>query len=120
MSRLVATYFVDNPDKKPVVNHIDGNKRNNNYQNLEWATISENTKHAFDHGLAHNDRGFADSQSKPVAMYSNDGELLAVYGSIHEAARETGLSLGYIAGHIRHKPCSGTQGVLFKEYKSND
>lgn len=61
VSRLVATYFVSNPEDKPVVNHIDGNKRNNDCRNLEWTTISENTKHAFDHGLAHNDKGFADS-----------------------------------------------------------
>jgi hypothetical protein len=50
-------------------------------------------------------------------MYDNDGNLLAVYGSMREASRETGYSLGYIAGHIRHKPSKGTQGVLFKRYK---
>jgi len=45
--RLVATVYLPNPDNKPWVNHIDGNKSNNAIHNLEWSTISENHKHAF-------------------------------------------------------------------------
>ena len=40
--RLVALHFVDNPDNKPEVDHIDRNRQNNNSDNLRWLTKSEN------------------------------------------------------------------------------
>lgn len=45
--RLVAEVFLENPDEKEVVNHIDSDKANNHITNLEWMTFSENTQYYY-------------------------------------------------------------------------
>ena len=60
--RLVAKYFLDNPDDKLEVNHLDGNKYNNHVSNLEWSTLEENRNHALVNNLIH--KGESSYQAK--------------------------------------------------------
>jgi len=57
MCRLVAIAFIPNPENKPQVNHIDGNKENDNVENLEWNTCGENVNHAIKNKLIVHKKG---------------------------------------------------------------
>lgn len=84
--RMVALTFINNPDNKPYVNHINGNRSDNNVENLEWVTPSENTQHAVNTGL------FKSGRARAVIQYNLNGEQMATFESATEAARQTGGS----------------------------
>ena len=77
--RLVAEYWIENPENKPEVNHKDGNKQNNNYINLEWVTASENQKHRHSIGITKT------SNRRIAKVDPNTKEIIKVYNSIREA-----------------------------------
>jgi hypothetical protein len=67
LHKLVSLAFIENGHNKPEVNHIDGNKLNNNVSNLEWVTRKENMQHAWDTGLFNLCRlAISKAHSKPV------------------------------------------------------
>tara|TARA_A100001391_G_scaffold205421_1_gene206070 strand:- start:1487 stop:2026 length:540 start_codon:yes stop_codon:yes gene_type:complete len=88
--RLVAIAFIPNPDGKPEVNHIDGNRLNNNLENLEWVTQQENIDHAVETGLIDNPFGKAARNSRFVTKVYKDGILVAeTYG--HKELEDLGF-----------------------------
>ena len=89
--RLLAIHFINNPNNKPCVNHIDGVKKNNKLENLEWCTYSENNQHAYDMGLSVRWYWKDSHLAKRVWSYIN-GELIKEYDSIVDAHIDTGAN----------------------------
>lgn len=94
--RLVGKLFVENRDNKPEINHIDGNKSNNHYSNLEWSTRSENIKHAVDNDLMTHLVENSKVQRKPVFKIDADGNEFH-YNSLAEASKQDGISISYLS-----------------------
>ena len=91
---LVAESWIPNPENKPIVMHKDNNKQNNSIDNLKWGTVSENTKQAYNDGLAKNDEGFEDSQSHPVVVYDViTNKPIKIFGSCRMCAKELGIAI---------------------------
>ena len=88
--RVVAKYFIQNPNDKKCVNHINGIKTDNRAENLEWVTSSENNKHAFDTGLKTGNKGSRNALSKFTKKEAEliKNEYKPGWGSISKLARK--------------------------------
>lgn len=100
---ILAKTFIPNPRNKKTVNHIDGNKLNNNLKNLEWSTHKEQVEHAVKIGLV--------KTCKPIIQLSLDGKELKTFSSVSEAARNVNASPSNISG-----VCNGRL-ISCKDYK---
>lgn len=95
--RLVAQFWLDNVDNKKEVNHIDGNKKNNNILNLEWVTAKENSNHRV------NVLNKKITDNKKVGMFNKQNQLIQIFNSVKQAGQYFGKSRVNIDNALKHK-----------------
>lgn len=103
LNRLIAQTFIPNPHHKEQVNHLNGNKSDNRVENLEWATRSENGKHAYKMGLLDKKSMIKnwDSFKKPIAKVRN-GQIIEKYQSMTEARIKNNMSISSLCNYAKN------------------
>ena len=100
--RLIGKAYIPNPNNLPVINHIDGDKNNNEIKNLEWTTYLENNLHAFKTGLKPHTKGKEGSDCR-FATY-NDATARRVCELLQEGvppkmvARDLEVGYSFVIG----------------------
>lgn len=103
--RLVMLAFTHMPNDKTNVNHIDGNKSNNNLSNLEWCSHKENTIHAYKIGLAKGRPGEQNSNNKLTTKQVLEIRTLYTQGNWthRELAEKYSISRRHVGDIINRK-----------------
>lgn len=110
--RLVAQTYLPNPENKPEVNHIDCDKSNNHFSNLEWVTSKENKEHAWRNGL------YDSIGEKHFNTKLTDDEVRSICISLEEGKNNTIISeeTGVPPNVISQIRIGATWGHISKDY----
>ena len=106
LHRLIALMFLENLEKKPFVNHIDGNKTNNSVKNLQWVTASENSLHNYKANLIK-------GNNRKIIQYNLEMNEIKKFDKIKDASLFLNISLSCIKDVLKGKQKS-TKGFIFK------
>ena len=112
--RIVAEAFIPNPENKPCVNHIDGDKTNNKVENLEWVSYKDNTKHAME-VLGHGRRKITTKEAEQIRK----NVLLRKYSSLKEIEKEYNISQSVISTILTNRTykTETSEPIRFIKYK---
>lgn len=119
--RLVATEFRDNPRLLPIINHIDGDKSNNYFMNLEWCDYAHNNRHAILTGLNVPAKG--ERRKKSNLTESDVIEILHSKDSARNAAKKYNVNHTCIVdirsgrswNHVTGKLCTRTKRAKYSK-----
>lgn len=126
--RLIGTYFIENPENKPHINHIDWNRSNNDIQNLEWCTHSENMAHSIHilwnkTWLERTNYGkgkiWKDSTAwKPILQYNKDWTFIKKWDTLIEASKTLGINRCWISNCLWKR--TETSGNFIWKFLKNE
>ena len=106
--RLVACAFIDNPNKKPFVNHINGVKNDNNVENLEWVTNQENLIHSYRvlnnyHNGVLPRYGSDNYNSKGVKCVNKESGEILIFETLKDCAKHFNVHWSTVWCNIKNK-----------------
>lgn len=106
VARLVASTFLSNElkNKNLTVNHIDGNRFNNNISNLEWCTLRENIKKAYENNLY---------PQRNIILIDKETKKEIFFNSLSKASLYMKRNVGYISAKIKQSKFENSHFIWY-------